>query len=256
MRLQCPACRLPMQVDRLRPVCPACHASPVCTPRQIDFSAWFPRTHDSERERVNLAYRFYSIAYAPLALLNMLAVWKASLGLLTSHYRRSLGQATHPVLDVAIGDGALTRLATRTLAMPHPLVGLDISKDMLSQADENLKNLPQFISMCADACALPFPDAEFQTVCCYGGLHVIAHPERAMAEMARVLGRGGTFAASILLIPHGRVSDYLSRRYVELGFLSTRFTRPAAEALVINSGLHLVESQLNGRMLLLTARQR
>ncbi|HNV68902.1 MAG TPA: class I SAM-dependent methyltransferase [Candidatus Ozemobacteraceae bacterium] len=255
MNLSCPTCRVPLQRQMTKLTCPLCHVSPLSAPSHYDFSPWFVQMRDCERERVSLAYRFYSLAYAPLALINMLAVWKASLGKLTTHYQQTLKAATHPILDVAIGDGALTRLATRSLALPHPLVGLDVSRDMLSQAESNLNHLPGFVSVRADACALPFPGQEFQTVCCFGGLHVIAHPERAMAEMARVLRSGGRFAASILLIPHGRVSDYLSRRYVELGFLSTRFTRTNAEALVQQSGLDLIDTHLNGRMLLVSARK-
>lgn len=257
MNLQCPACRIPLMTSRSGFKCPSCLVSaPLCLGRRLDFSGFFPASSDPGRERVSLTYRFYALAYAPLALLNMLAVWKSSLGKLVTHYHQALQSASHPVLDVAIGDGSLTRVAARRLSLPHPLIGLDFSGEMLSQAEANLGHLPDFRTVQADACHLPYPDGEFLTVCCFGGLHVIAHPERAMSEMARVLAPGGAFHASILLIPHGRISEYLSHRYVELGFLSTRFTRSKAENLVSQTGLQITRSSLNGRMLLVSARRR
>ncbi len=196
---------------------------------------------------MGLAYRYYAMAYAPLALLNMLTVWRAALGPLVRHYRRALawpggGDFAHqavaaipggptranadaPMLDVAIGDGALTALALRVGRLQPRLVGLDISPEMLAGAVGHLGENARFLAVRAYARLLPFSDGAFGRVCCFGSLHVIACPEEAMRQMARVLRSGGRFFASILLRPCGRWRLALARRYVELGLLSTLFKR-------------------------------
>ncbi len=268
--LACPSCRIVL--DRAAnggASCPGCGKRAVLTPdfRGIDFSAFLSKTATGMTGKVNWAYSLYSIAYAPLALLNMLTVWRGSLGRLVGHYRNALSSAPFPILDLAIGDGSLTRLALRRIAPPVALLGLDISRPMLVKAEGNLRGdgFPKgspagaagegFRSILADARALPVPDRTFNRVCCYGGLHVIPDPELVLAEAFRVLLPGGTFHASILLRPGGHFPKILARRYVELGFLSNDFTEKGILELVGRIGFRNLAPLRNGYMLLLDARK-
>jgi ubiquinone/menaquinone biosynthesis C-methylase UbiE len=143
----------------------------------------------------------------------------------------------------------------RGIDRPLPILGLDISDEMLVRAERALRSFQGYRFARADGCALPLASDCLETVCCFGGLHVIAHPERAMREMARVLRPGGLFFASILTRPGGSIGRYLSRRYVELGFLSTDFTQDQARSLLVDAGLSVSGWRLNGAMVLASARK-
>jgi ubiquinone/menaquinone biosynthesis C-methylase UbiE len=95
------------------------------------------------------------------------------------------------VLDVATGPGyAAERAAARGA---HP-VGIDIAEGMLALAR---RRRPELEFRWSDAEELRFEDGSFDAV--VGGFVVnhLPHPERAMAEAARVLAPGGAVAFSV-----------------------------------------------------------
>jgi len=97
-------------------------------------------------------------------------------------------QATGHSLEVAIGTG---------LNLPfYPagveLTGIDFSPAMLGIAQTRARQLGSTIDLQeADAQALPFPDASFDTVVCTFALCAIPDERRAVGEMIRVLRPGG-----------------------------------------------------------------
>jgi ubiquinone/menaquinone biosynthesis C-methylase UbiE len=97
-------------------------------------------------------------------------------------------QATGHSLEVAIGTG---------LNLPfYPagveLTGIDFSPAMLGIAQTRARQLGRTIDLQeADAQALPFPDASFDTVVCTFALCSIPDERRAVGEMIRVLRPGG-----------------------------------------------------------------
>jgi ubiquinone/menaquinone biosynthesis C-methylase UbiE len=97
-------------------------------------------------------------------------------------------QATGHSLEVAIGTG---------LNLPfYPagveLTGIDFSPAMLGIAQTRARQLGRTIDLQeADAQALPFPDASFDTVVCTFALCAIPDERRAVGEMIRVLRPGG-----------------------------------------------------------------
>lgn len=101
------------------------------------------------------------------------------------------------VVDVATGTG----LVLRATAARHPgarLVGVDLSPGMLAVARAAL---PQAQLVQADASALPVAEESVDLVTCVTALHLLAEPELAFDEWARVLRPGGrlvtaTFAAA------------------------------------------------------------
>lgn len=96
-----------------------------------------------------------------------------------------LGDSCGPVLDVGCGTG---QAAAELAATGAQVVGVDASPDAVSAGRERHPDV-EFEQ--AGAEDLPFATGS------YGGYraarlyHLLAEPERAMAEAARVLGRGG-----------------------------------------------------------------
>lgn len=115
--------------------------------------------------------------------------------MLGSARRLVCGQARGRVLEVAVGTG-------RNLpfyAPDVPLTGVDLSPAMLAVARQRAAELGREVQLReADAQALPFPDAAFDTVVCTLGLSSIPDDRAAVGQMFRVLRHGG----QLLLLGH------------------------------------------------------
>jgi ubiquinone/menaquinone biosynthesis C-methylase UbiE len=97
-------------------------------------------------------------------------------------------QATGHTLEVAVGTGR--NLPFYPAAVE--LTGIDFSPAMLGIAQARAGQLRRAVDLQeADAQALPFPAASFDTVVCTFALCAIPGERRAVAEMSRVLRRGG-----------------------------------------------------------------
>jgi len=96
------------------------------------------------------------------------------------------------LLDVGCGTGPVAVTAARLGAR---VTGLDLTPDLLEHARENARIAEVDIDWHeGDAEALPFEDGSFDVVVSQFG-HIFApRPEVALAEMLRVLKRGGTLA--------------------------------------------------------------
>jgi SAM-dependent methyltransferase len=89
-------------------------------------------------------------------------------------------------LDVGCGTGALAYALA-----PHvrEVVGVDSSAELLAAARERAPANATFID--GDATALSFGWGEFDLVGCLRVLHHVRRPELVVAELARVMRRGG-----------------------------------------------------------------
>jgi ubiquinone/menaquinone biosynthesis C-methylase UbiE len=98
------------------------------------------------------------------------------------------------ILDLATGTG----WASRILAHRFPSVkitGADIAEQMLEHARETARLLKLDITyQHADAEKLPFADASFDAVVSTFGVMFVGRPEKAAAELARVVKPGGRIA--------------------------------------------------------------
>ena len=98
------------------------------------------------------------------------------------------GQATGEVLEVAIGTGLNLPLYPADVR----LSGIDLSAAMLEIARTRARGLRRTVDLReADAHALPFPDASFDTVLATFSLCAIPDHAQAAREMHRVLRPGG-----------------------------------------------------------------
>ncbi|MVN85889.1 methyltransferase domain-containing protein [Deinococcus sp. HMF7620] len=94
------------------------------------------------------------------------------------------------VLDVMTGTGTVLAALGQH---DGPLVGTDLSAGMLEVAR---RRVPGATFVQADAAALPFPAATFDTVICAAGLFFMPDMAGAVREWARVLRPGGRLVIS------------------------------------------------------------
>lgn len=100
-------------------------------------------------------------------------------------------------LDVCCGTGDLALLLARRVGPRGRVVGVDFSPEMLAIARRRAAaagygEVCRFVP--ADAQALPFADAAFDTITVGFGIRNVGHPEEALREWRRVLSPGGRLA--------------------------------------------------------------
>ncbi len=101
-------------------------------------------------------------------------------------YEKTDIKTAHMILDVGCGPGVLLReLSQTTPAIVH---GLDLSLPALQQAAQHA---PAAVLTCADAHALPYPNAAFDITLCHYVLLWLRNPLYALREMRRVTRPGG-----------------------------------------------------------------
>jgi SAM-dependent methyltransferase len=109
------------------------------------------------------------------------------------------------VLDVATGTGRLPRALLRQKYFDGYVIGLDLSRRMLSEA---VKRTAQFADRLTyiwqDARELPFDDDVFDAVTCLEALEFTPHPRRVLAELVRVLRPGGVLLVTNRVGPDAR----------------------------------------------------
>ena len=101
------------------------------------------------------------------------------------------------ILEVATGTGRLPLALLRQWDFHGRVVGLDLSRKMLSVArHRTAAQLHRVGLIREDALALPFPDGCFDAVTCIEALEFLPNPWAALREMARVLRPGGQLLIS------------------------------------------------------------
>lgn len=121
------------------------------------------------------------------------------------------------ILDIATGTGDVAfRLHD---LLPEALItGIDLSEGMLEIAREKLASMPlieqKFMAFGkADCMALPFHDAEFDLLTVAYGVRNFSRLRDGVAEMRRVLKRGGVLCVIELSTPKGFLTKPLYRFY-------------------------------------------
>lgn len=130
------------------------------------------------------------------------------------------------VLEIGVGTGRIARPAA---AAGCRVVGLDISTDMLAQAQEGLRPFPPNLVLTqADMHHLPYRSRSFAAVLAVHVLHLAQNWQQMLREAVRVLRSGGAFIQGDDWIdPHsvvGRLRDELRARALAL----SPQTRPPA----------------------------
>jgi ubiquinone/menaquinone biosynthesis C-methylase UbiE len=116
--------------------------------------------------------------------------------------------------DLGCGTGQVSELVAPHVAK---VVAVDGSPDMVQAAKKRLKGLRQVEVRRGDMEALPIDDGMLDVAIVALVLHHVPEPARALAEIHRVLTRGGRVMIADML-PHDRVEYQQNMGHVWLGF--------------------------------------
>jgi ubiquinone/menaquinone biosynthesis C-methylase UbiE len=119
--------------------------------------------------------------------------------ILLGRFRQAYGaRLSAETIEVGVGSGLNIPFYSPDVTRA---VGVDLSREMLRHARERASHLGiPFALVQADAEALPFPDASFDTVAISLALCTIPDPVKALLEMGRVCRPGGR----IVMLEHVR----------------------------------------------------
>lgn len=98
------------------------------------------------------------------------------------------------ILDVGCGTGIFTR---DVLDCGARVTGIDLSLPMLRKALAQADGT-SFTGLCADMCALPFPDNSFAKFYSMTAIEFVPDAGRAVAELNRVTRKGGCIVVTTL----------------------------------------------------------
>jgi ubiquinone/menaquinone biosynthesis C-methylase UbiE len=103
------------------------------------------------------------------------------------------------VLDIACGTGLVTFPAARAVGSRGSVLGVDLSQDMVTRSTELAATLdiPQATFARMDAEDLQCEPQSFDAVLCALGLMYVPDPQKAAAEMFRVLRLGGRAVVAV-----------------------------------------------------------
>ena len=93
-------------------------------------------------------------------------------------------------LDVATGTGDMAKSILHYAESGSSLVGVDLSRQMLTLAKKKLEGLNCELLQ-ADAECLPFEDNTFDIIVCNASFHHYTRPDDVLREMRHVLKAGG-----------------------------------------------------------------
>lgn len=178
---QCPECRSALDWPKRR--CKACGLTFAMDGGIVDFLGGVAMSDQNKQEihlHETLADRYHDRYKDEFAKL-FSGYWNK---LFLSYLPKKPGL----VLDCGCGTG---ELAAALLPYANQVVGCDISKAMMRQAQ---KKIPGWREMLWAACLgekLPFGDNLFDVVCYRGALHHMADEIKALGEARRVLKKGG-----------------------------------------------------------------
>lgn len=107
------------------------------------------------------------------------------------------------VLDVPCGGGVALRAVRPQQRLRW--IAVDLEPRMLARCERRARERGVAVELLsADMCALPLPDATADLVLAYSGLHMVAAPRTALAELVRCLKPGGELLGSTFLADGSR----------------------------------------------------
>lgn len=167
-------------------------------------------------------------------------------------------------LEVACGTGTLLELILRwrkwNKLPPVHIVGIDYAESMLAGAMHRFRKQSTIDLQHADAAALPFSDAHFDTANIANSIHCFPDVDGALRDILRVLKPGGTLAANVLLYPRGPwplkgIAERINRWGIKKGILYTPYKQDDIRQRVLDAGFELVAETISGNCYNILARK-
>ena len=91
------------------------------------------------------------------------------------------------VLDIGCGTGYALGEIAKKAGNRGTFYGVDLSAKMIERANEKFRDSEQFHFMVSNAESIPLEDNLFDIIICINSFHHYYHPEKAIAEMHRLL---------------------------------------------------------------------
>ena len=131
---------------------------------------------------------------------------------------------------------------------------------MLAGAVHRFKGRTDIRFQHADAAAMPFESASFDTVNVANAVHCFPDVRGAVADIFRVLKPGGTVAANVLLNPRGlkplrMIAERINAWGIRKGILVTSYEREEIIDTFRAAGFEIVKSDVSGNCLNIMARR-
>ena len=129
--------------------------------------------------------------------------------------RRVRREAPLKVLDLATGTGDMAVLLARTLPLVH-VTGADPSPGMLAGAQKKVekKGLQKRVALIeVSAEALPFDEGSFDAATAVFGVRNFSDIPSGLAQMTRVVKRGGAVYVLEFAVPRNKIFGYLYHGY-------------------------------------------
>jgi ubiquinone/menaquinone biosynthesis C-methylase UbiE len=167
-------------------------------------------------------------------------------------------------LEVACGTGTLLELVLRWRRWkrlpPSQITGIDYAESMLAGALHRFRKQPELVFLHADAAALPFDEATFDTANIANSVHCFPDVAGALRGVHRVLKPGGTLAANVLLYPTGqgvlaRMAQRINDWGMKKGILYRPYHAQEVRQLLQGAGYDIVSDQVSGNCLNIVARR-
>ncbi len=126
------------------------------------------------------------------------------------------------VLELATGTGLIAKHIVRSAG--H-IEATDASQEMIEQARQGIQSTKLHFSV-QDMFRLPYADKSFDVVIVSNALHIVPQPEKALAEIHRVLKPGGVLIAPTFTHAENSFSGKVKAFFMKLaGFpLHSRWT--------------------------------
>ena len=135
----------------------------------------------------------------------------------TEHTARLVaGYAPSRVLETGAGTCIVTRRLRDLLPATTRLIATDLNPPMLDVARKKFRPDEPVEFQHADATALPFADASFDTVICQFSAQFFPDKEKSYREAFRVLSPGGRYVFSVWdgdYNRHGRIADEVAAQF-------------------------------------------
>lgn len=161
------------------------------------------KPYDGEGEKGKLIAEMFDNIAPTYDTLNHRLSWDIDKGWRKKAIRQLLPFHPEQMLDIATGTGDFAILAARELK-PRYLVGADISEGMMAIGREKVKaaGLDGVISFRKEDClSLSFPDETFDAVTAAFGIRNFQNLDKGLAEICRVLKKGGHLSIVELTTP-------------------------------------------------------
>lgn len=156
--------------------------------------------------------------------------------------RRSLSRLPQQGLSRVLLDGAGTGLDFPFLNDRHEYTALDLTAAMLERSRSKARDL-QMEWVQGDSMALPFADERFDYVVLHLIVAVVPHPERCLAEAARVLKPGGRILVFDKFLHPGERAWLRRCLSPVMAKLATRMDVVFEEVLAHNQNLSVVSDE-------------